>query len=187
MIQEQLYSGTKIYGEKFLEFCKPIKQFLDLDNEAYYNINMDGDMINIHSNYKWMEEYIAGEHYLEDLHMVHPSNIAKGFCMLLVKNYNYQKYNDVLLYAHKNENLFSYGFTYILKTNIDFSAFCFTTNKSNHIINKIINKTKLIELFIQQLDHKIKSLLQKLPQSKIALPELKGERFFNQKGIIFPN
>lgn len=187
MTRDQLYLGTKTYGENFSKFCEPIKQFLDLDNEAYYNINIDGEMTNIHSNDKWMEEYIAGENYLQDPHMVHPNNIHKGFCVLLVNNYNYQKYNDVILYGNANKSLFEYGFTYVLKTNVDFTAFCFTTNKSNYIINRLINETKVIELFIKNLDHQIKSLLQlpKLTQSKIDLAQLKGERFFNQKGIIF--
>lgn len=186
MIKDQLYWGTKTYGEKFLEFCETIKQFLDLDNVAYYDVNIDGGVINIHSSYKWMEGYIAGQHYLEDPHMVHPNNMHKGFCILLMNNnYNYQKYNDALLYDSKNKALFGYGFTCILKTKVGFTAFCFTTNKNNHIINKVINEIKVIKLFIQKLDNQIKSLLKKQSQLKINLSKLKGERFFNQKGIIF--
>lgn len=188
MRKDRLYWGTENYGEKFLEFCQPIKQFLEIDNESYYNVNLDGNMINIHSNDKWIEGYIAGEHYLDDPHMVHPNNMHSGFCILMVNDtYKYQQYNDVLLYDRQNTPMFGYGFTYIVKTNFDFSAFCFTTNKNNYIINKIINENKLIELFVQKLDEQIKSLLENIKELKISLPQLKGERFLNQKGIVFTN
>ena len=186
MTANQLYLEAETYSNKFLELCDPIKQFLDLDNVAYYEVNSDGSATSIHSSYKWMEEYIAGEHYLEDPHMVHPSNMHKGFCIILVNNkYNYQKYNDLLLYDNKNKALFGYGFTYILKNKLGFTAFCFTTNKSNYIINRVINEIKTIKLFVQKLDNKVKELLKNQPQLKINLSKLKGERFFNQKGIIF--
>ena len=86
MTANQLYLEAETYSNKFLELCDPIKQFLDLDNVAYYEVNSDGSATSIHSSYKWMEEYIAGEHYLEDPHMVHPSNMHKGFCIIIIKN-----------------------------------------------------------------------------------------------------
>ena len=90
-----------------------------------------------------------------------------------------------MLYDNKNKALFGYGFTYILKNKLGFTAFCFTTNKSNYIINRVINEIKTIKLFVQRLDNKVKALLKNQPQLKLNLSTLKGERFFNQKGIIF--
>ena len=185
MTLDNLFNGTKMYQQQFVALCETLQQYLGASNAAYLNINQDSGAVYIHSNLKWLEGYIDGEHYKLDRHMVHPNNMGQGFCLLMLSNiYNYQTYNDALLYTA--ENKFEYGFTYVIKTDTDFSAFSFTTDK-HKIINAPLNEGEIIKSFLQNINDQILTSFPKLEENRTNLVNLKGELFFQQSGIVFSN
>src|SRR5690349_3102354 len=108
MTDELLY-GTEKYHQTFIKLCEPLQQYLGTNKAAYFNVNVDSAIANIHSDYQWMKQYIAGQHYHLDPHMVHPDNMSEGFSLLSIDNtYKYQEYQDVL---DRRENVNDYGFT----------------------------------------------------------------------------
>lgn len=183
---DELFYGTKMYHQPFSKLCEPLQQYLGTSNAAYFNVNADSSVTNIHSNYKWMENYIRGQHYDLDPHMVHPNNMTEGFALLCIDDtYRYQKYQDVL---ENVANVSAYGFTYVTKTDFDFTAWCFTTNQSSHkFINTLFNQSQIIKSLIQNLEKQLKSTFLDLEDNKARLINLKGNLFFQQTGIVFRN
>lgn len=184
MLNENLLLyGTKTYHQQFSEVCDPLKQYLTINNATYLNINKDGELIYLHSDCAWMQSYIKGMHYKQDLHLVHPDNIGEGFCLLLIQdNYTYLPYNEVMLY--EDQNKFDHGFSYIIKTDADFTAFCFTADNGPKIINTLLNQSNIIKNFIQKLHLEVITSFKTLPENKSDLAALKGNLFFQQQGII---
>lgn len=182
----ELFYGTKTYHQQFTRFCEPIRQYLRIKDAAYFNVHKDGSAAVIHSNYKWMEGYIEGKYYNLDPHLVHPDNMLEGFCILIINdNYKYEEYSDEVLYESGNK--FDYGFTYVEKSNDSFTAFCSTLDKfNNKFINTLPNQAEMIKFLIQKLDHQVKASFLGLQQNKAQLINLKGELFFQQRGIVFP-
>ena len=182
---EELFYGTKMYHQQFSKLCQPLQKYLGTYNAVYSNVNIDSSMANIHSNYGWMEDYIKGQHYNLDPHMVHPNNMSEGFALLTINDaYKYQEYNDVILESVANK--LEYGFTYVTKTNVDFTAWSFTTNKNNHqFINILLNQPQTIKFFIQKLENQLKSIFTDLQKNRVQLINLKGNLFFQQTGIVF--
>lgn len=185
ILTNELFHGTKTYYQKLAQLSEPIKQYLEVKDVTYFNVHRDGDLAIIHSNYEWMEGYIEGKYYNLDPHIVHPDNMLAGFCVLLIKNnYKYEHYSDVVLCESKDD--FDYGFTYVEKGNDNFTAFCFTVDKNNHkFINTLFNQSEIIKFLIQKLDYQIRTSFLELQQNKVQVINLKGDLFFQQRGIVF--
>ncbi len=182
MINELFYSTEK-HHQAFLKLCEPVQQYLGTEKTAYFNINVDSTVANIHSDYEWMKRYVEEQHYHSDPHMVHPDNMSEGFSLLSIGDtYRYQEYQDVLEHV---ENIGDYGFTYVTKTDVDFTAWCFTTNKNSHkFINTLLNQSQTIKSLIQKLEKQLKSTFPDLQKNKARLINLKGNLFFEQPGIV---
>src|SRR5262249_17163385 len=118
-------------------------------------------------------------------HMVHPDNMSPGFCVLLVRDgYHYQEYNDAI--AYEAEDKFNYGFTYVVKTDTDFTAFCFTICKSDRqFINVLLNQARIVQVLIEKLNNQLEVSFPELHKNKVDLITLKGDPFFRQRGIVF--
>ncbi|HXH55597.1 MAG TPA: hypothetical protein VNK03_07650 [Gammaproteobacteria bacterium] len=185
MMSDELFYDTKMYHQQFAKLFEPLQQYLGTNNAAYFHVNTDSSVTNIHSNYKWMENYVRGQHYNSDPHMVHPDNMSEGFAILTIEDtYKYQEYNDTVI-LDAAENKFNYGFSYVTKTDLDFTAWCFTTNTNNHkFINILLNQPHIIKSFIQKIENQMKLAFPELQQSKAKLIELKGDLFFRQIGIV---
>jgi DNA-binding CsgD family transcriptional regulator len=118
--------------------------------------------------------------------MVHPNNIHNGFSC--DSSIDHKEFQDTLLYDAVVKFNWCNSFAYIEKTSSGgYFGFDFGTTKENyHIMNRLMNESKIVKKFIRQMHKRLHLLIAKdLQENAMDFYELKGDVFYSQQGIVF--
>lgn len=187
MLTDEFFLGTKLYQKKFIELCKPIKDYLGITFVIYINIDKNGRMFSVCTHSNWIKRFLEEQYYKLDPFMVHPNNIHNGF--FFDNASTEQEFKDKMLYdGIVNFNLCN-SFVYVEKNtnNKGYFGFGFATLKDNYqIMNRLVNEASIVKKFIRNLHNKFMVVLaNNLEEHRMDFATLKGDLFHTQKGIIF--
>jgi DNA-binding CsgD family transcriptional regulator len=186
MLTDEFFLGTKLYQKKFIELCKPIKDYLGITHVIYVNIEKNGRMFSVCTHSNWVERFLEEQYYKLDPFMVHPDNIHNGFSF---DNASLdQEFKDKLLYDAIIKFNWCNSFAYIEKTcSGGYFGFDFGTTKDNYqIINRLVNEVSIIKKFIRNIHNKLIMLAEKdLNENRMDFAKLKGDLLYSQKGLVF--
>ena len=150
MLTDELFYGTKLFHNKLSELLYPLKQYLGVTQGDYIKVHQDGSLINIHTDYKWMERYLEKGYYKNDPSFVHPNNASNGFAFLPAVDD--ELYKNSLLKEAIEEFDFHHSFVYIEKTKDSYTMVGFGTDKNNPgMPNKVLNSNNLVKKIIQNI------------------------------------
>lgn len=185
MLADDFFLGTKLYHKKFIELCKPLVRYLGITHAIYVNVDKQGRMFSVCTDYKWVERFIEEKYYYLDPLMVHPNNIHNGFSFDSASED--QEFKDTLLYDAVVKFNWCNSFAYIEKNSAGgYFGFDFGTAKDNyHIINRLINESQLVKKLIRDLNKKLMALVKDFPENCVDFAALKGDLFYSQKGLVF--
>lgn len=186
MLSDDFFLGTKLYHKKLATLCKSLNRYLGVTHAIYVNIDKNGRLFSICTHPDWVERFLEEKYYLLDPLMVHPKNVHNGFSFDSASND--QDFKDTLLYDAVIKFDWCHSFAYMEKT-IDggYFAFDFGTTKENYkIINRLINEMQIVKKAIKGLHNRMKPLINHdLQENKMDFATLKGQEFYNQKGLVF--
>jgi DNA-binding CsgD family transcriptional regulator len=191
-LADEFFLGTKLYHQKFTELCKPIFKYLGLTYAKYINVNKNGRMFYMCTNYSWVERVLEERYYIIDPLMVHPNNISNGFAVDNScrdrEHREHREYTDAFLYdAAVNFDVW-HSFAFVEKNaNGGYHSFVFATTKENfYICNRLINEAPVVRRFVRQLSKQVKLLIAKdLQENHMDFAMLKGDVFYSQTGLTF--
>lgn len=186
MLTDDFFLGTKLYHKKFTELCKPLAKYLGVTHAIYINIDGQGRMFCICTDYKWIERFLEEKYYFLDPFMVHPNNIHNGFSFDNASDD--QEFKDMVLYDAVINFNWCNSFAYIEKNPMGgYVGFDFGTTKDNfQMINRLINEVQIVKKAIKNLHHKLNlTIFRDLQENKMDFAALKGELFHSQKGLVF--
>ncbi|MGI9214927.1 MAG: hypothetical protein ACR2HS_04645, partial [Gammaproteobacteria bacterium] len=144
MLTDELFNGTKLFHNKLSELLHPLKQYLGVTQGDYIKVHQDGSLINIHTDYKWMERYLEKGYYKNDPSFVHPNNASNGFAFLPAVTD--ELYKNSLLKEAIEEFNFHHSFVYIEKSKDSYTMVGFGTDKNNSgMPNKVLNSNNLVK------------------------------------------
>lgn len=183
MITDELFYGTKLFHKKLDEIFYPLKQYLGITQGDYIKVNAEGSLINIHTDYKWMERYLEKEFHINDPSFVHPKNASSGFAFLpAVDNESYK--NSLLKEAIDNFD-FHHSFIYVEKSNNSYTILGFGTDKENFSMpNKVLNSMGFLKKIIRKIINQIAIETKVLQENKVDLLKFKKDLFYHQPCLL---
>ena len=183
MLTDELFYGTKLFHKKFDEILYPLKEYLGVTQGDYIKVDKEGTLVNIHTDYKWMERYLEKNFYINDPSFVHPNNASNGFAFLPAVDDEIYK-NSLLKEAIEEFN-FHHGFVYIEKTNDSYTMVGFGTDKDNcNMPNKLLNSTNIVKKIIQNIIKQIVPEINQLQENKVDLLKFKKDLFYKQPCLL---
>jgi DNA-binding CsgD family transcriptional regulator len=183
MLTDELFYGTKLFHNKLSELLHPLKQYLGVTQGDYIKVHQDGSLINIHTDYKWMERYLEKGYYKNDPSFVHPNNASNGFAFLPAVDD--ELYKNSLLKEAIEEFDFHHSFVYIEKTKDSYTMVGFGTDKNNHgMPNKVLNSNNLVKKIIKNIIKQIILETNELEEKKVDLIKFKGDLFYKQPCLL---
>ncbi len=187
-LHEDILSGAKKYYEKINKIIDPVKSFFGINCIVYIEVTNDNNLINLTNNYSWLEHCIYNKYYMHDPQMVSPNNIGTGHIMWSTNwesHYDDEGYNNSL-FADAAFFGIEKGLTWIDKNQMGYKVYIFSSDSKNEKIHpKLYSNISLIKHFINYFDEEIKPIRQEYFLSrKIDLVELKGEKYYSQRGMI---
>ncbi len=185
MLTDEFFLGTKLYHKKFSELCKPIADYLGSTHAIYFNVDKNGRAFSICTHETWVERLLEEHYYKLDPLMVSPNNIHNGFSFDNASND--QEFKDKLLYDAIIKWNWCNSFAYIEKTTDGgYFGFDFGTTKDNHkMINRLINESAVVKKLIRNINKQLIAITPHLQDNRMDFARLKGEAFYNQKGLVF--
>lgn len=183
MLTDKLFYGTKLFHKKLAKIFYPLNQYLGVTQGDYIKVNQDGSLVNIHTDYKWMERYLEKGFYKNDPSFVHPNNASNGFAFLPAVDD--ELYKNSLLKEAIEEFDFHHSFVYIEKNKDSYTMLGFGTDKNNfNMPNKILNSINLVKKIIKNIINQIVIETNELQEHKIDLIEFKGDLFYTQPCLL---
>ena len=183
MLTDELFYGTKLFHKKLADLLYPLTQYLGITQGDYIKVDQDGTLINIHTDYKWMERYLEKDFYNNDPSFVHPNNASNGFAFLpAVDN---EDYKNTLLKEAIDEFDFHHGFVYIEKTKNSYTMLGFGTDKNNsNMPNRVLNSTNVVKKIIKKIIHQVVLETSTLQENKVDLMKFKKDLFYTQPCLL---
>lgn len=168
-VAEQLFYHTKIYNKTLKRLCRPLEDFFGVTDVAAFFAEGD-QLINIHTNTKWMEFCMEKEYYKEDPHIIEPEQLNPGFTVC--SYYPSEQYLSGLVKDSMDFGMY-HGVTYIHPRKNGYHAVSLDTAKENvDMPNKIINNPKSIVKFMDYLATELQPVFKKLADNPIKISSL---------------
>lgn len=185
MLTDDFFLGTKLYQNLFIDWCKPLADYMGITHAIYVNVDKHGRTFNVCTHSKWIERVIEKEYYKLNLLMVSPQNMHNGFCFDQANED--QEYKDILVYDAATNFNWCCSFAYVEKTsNGGYWAVDLGTTKDNYLIaNRLINEASIVKKLLRDLHKNINLMVKNLEESRMDFAALKGELFYSQRGLVF--
>ncbi len=110
---DDMVLGTRKYAKDFQKFCEPLNRFYGINQLGYVEITNSHRLINIYSDPDWIDRCIDKQYYVDDPHMVSPTNIDSGF--MLWSSYSSEYYKNGMLKDMVDNFNMCHGVSYIKK------------------------------------------------------------------------
>ncbi len=182
---DDFHAGTRLYGKNVAEICQPMYQYFGINSAAVIEIDRNDRVFNIHTNHEWIDNCLEKEYYKDDPHIISPKNMGNGFTLWSTREE--QEYKAGILHDINHNFNMCHGVTYVQSNSYGYKVFAFSAEREHTgVHSKIISSLSLFRKFITYFDEKLNSIRMNLNSRKVLAPELKGNLFYQQKGIIQP-